>query len=90
MDIILPEDILDIVHKYIHQLKMVEVFSELKARVHYEFISPHFSEVIYCMKKPRIISYYYNGSNLLIMHKNDIFNKYIINKETNINILEYK
>lgn len=84
----LPEDIQDIIYGYIHQLKLKRVMDELKISIRYNYISPYFSEIMY-MDEFRIITYYHNNDNLLLMYKNSIFDYSKINKNTNITIIKY-
>lgn len=84
----LPDDIQDIIYGYIHQLKLKRVMDELKISIRYNYISPYFSEIMY-MDEFRIITYYHNNDNLLLMYKNSIFDYSKINKNTNITIIKY-
>lgn len=86
----IPDDIKEIIWKYHYQLKFSNCLLELKQKIKYIYFSQSFSEIQYYYNKPKIITYYYNEKNLLILHKNDILNNYIINKTTNVIILDYK
>jgi len=85
----IPKDIENIIFSYVHNLKFNKVMKELKRKINYIYISPSFSEIQYFRKNARITTYYYSSYNLLIMHKNDIHNNYMINKDTNVLILNY-
>ena len=85
----IPKDIENIIFSYVHNLKFKKVMKELKTKINYIYISPFFSEIQYFRKNAKITTYYYSSYNLLIMHKNDIINNYVINKDTNIMIINY-
>lgn len=84
----LPEDIQNIIYNFIHQLKYKNVMNELKTTIRHNYISPYFSEIMY-MDKFRIVTYYHNNDNLLLMYKNDICDYAKINNDTNIIIIRY-
>lgn len=84
----LPDDIQNLIYKYIHQLKYKNVMNQLKNTIKHEAISCFFSEIIYLHER-KIITYYHNKDNLLLLYKNSIFNFGTINNDTNILIIPY-
>lgn len=84
----LPEDIQDIIYNFIHQLKYKKVMDELKIVIKHHYISPYFSEIMY-LTNYKIVTYYHNTDNLLLLYKNNINDFNCINNNTNITIIRY-
>lgn len=84
----LPNDIEEIIYKYVNQLKLININKEFKKNVDVKIFSEGFSEYKFYNKNPRIVNYYRKQDRILMMFRNAHPNSNKFNIDTKIIILQ--